>query len=162
VAAAEELRASGLELTIDVVGFGVPGDEADQLRDVAAAGGGEYYDARTGADLDEYFRKQAEAKTQTLDAALCELNNGFHDMLCDRQQCNDAVAFRIPDEQNKYEYGSPEYEAFVELSDRINAGFEERQQARDEAMDRGQELMDEYNRMQAEYYRVFQEVYGVG
>lgn len=162
VAAAEELRVSGIELTIDVVGFGVPGDEADQLRDVAAAGGGEYYDARTGADLDEYFRKQAEAKTQTLDAALCEINNGFHNMLCDRQQCNDAVAFRIPDEQNKQEYGSPEYEAFVELSDRINAGFEERQKARDEAMDRGQELMDEYNRMQEEYYRVFQEVYGAG
>lgn len=50
----------------------------------------------------------------------------------------------------------------MELSDRINAGFEERQRARDEAMDRGQELMDEYNRMQEGFYRVFQKGYGVG
>ena len=52
VAAAEELNRSGIEVEIDVVGFGVPDDEADQLRDVASAGGGEYFDARTGALLE--------------------------------------------------------------------------------------------------------------
>ncbi len=70
--------------------------------------------------------------------------------------------FRIPDEQNKYEYGSPEYRTFQDLSDRINAGLEERQKARDEASTRADELMDQYNEMQEEYYRAFQEVYGVG
>lgn len=158
--AAEELRASGIELTIDVVGFGVPGDVAGQLRDIAAAGGGEYFDARTGADLDGYFQKQAEAKNQTIDAALCELRNGFHDTLCDQNQCNDAVVFRIPDEQNKYEYTSPEYVAFQDLSDRINAGFDERQKARDEASARAKELMDQYNEIQEEYNRALQEAYG--
>ena len=57
VAAAERLHASGIELTIDVVGFGVPDDETEQLKDVATAGGSEYFDARTGDDLDRYFRE---------------------------------------------------------------------------------------------------------
>ncbi len=161
VAAAEELHRSGIELTVDVAGFGVPGDEAEQLREIATAGGGEYYDAKTGADLDGYFQRQAEATSKTFDAFTCELRNGFHDTICDQNQCNDATVFRIPEEQRKYEYGSPEYEALQDLSERITAGLEERQKARDEASARANELYEEWSRLEAEYIRVFNEAYGV-
>ncbi len=161
VAAAEGLRRSGIELTIDVVGFGVPDDETtEQLRDIATAGGGEYFDAKTGADLDRYFRQQAEALSETWDAFACELRNGFHDTICDQNQCNDATAFRIPDEQRKYEYDSPEYRALQDLSNRISAGLEERQRARDEASARANELFDQHQRLQEEYTSAFREVYG--
>ena len=160
VAAAEELHRSGIELRVDVVGFGVPDDEAGQLRDIATAGGGEYFDAQTGADLDGYFQKQSEALSQTWDAFACELRNGLHDTICDQNQCNDATAFRIPEEQQRYEYDSPEYEALQDLSTRISAGLEERQKARDEASGRAQELQQQHSKLQDEYYRVFNEAYG--
>jgi Mg-chelatase subunit ChlD len=161
VAAAERLHRSGIEVTIDVVGFGVPDDEAEQLRDIATAGGGEYHHARTGADLDEFFREQSEATSKTFDAFTCELRNGFHDTLCDQNQCNDATVFRIPEEQQKYEFGSPEYEALQDLSERITAGFERRQEARDRASTRADELYEEWTKLQAEYRRVLNQAYGV-
>lgn len=162
VAAAEELRRSGVALTIDVVGFGVSGDESEQLRDIAAAGGGEYVDAATGADLDEYFQEQSDAMHKTFDAFTCELGNGTNDTICDQNQCNDATAFRIPEEQQKYEYGSPEYNALQDISNHISEGLEERQVARDEASDRASRLQEQWSKMQEEYYRAFNEAYGVG
>lgn len=159
VTAAEELRRSGIGLTIDVVGFGVPDDEAAQLRDIATVGGGEYFDARTGDDLDEYFRQQAEAKNQTFDAFTCELRNGFHDTLCDQNQCQDATVFRIPDEQKGLSIDDPKYRALQDLSERISEGLEERQKARDEANASTQELYDQWRRLDEEYQRVFDQVY---
>jgi Ca-activated chloride channel family protein len=161
VAAAERLYRSGIEVQIDVVGFGVPDDETEQLRDIAIAGGGEYFDAETGADLDEYFRQQSEAMHQTWDAFTCELRNSTNDTICDQNQCNDATVFRIPEEQEKYDYGSPEYEALQDLSRRISDGLEERQEARNEAAERAQELQQQHSQLQEEYYRAFQQAYGV-
>lgn len=161
MAAAERLHASGIELTIDVVGFGVPDDETEQLKDIATAGGGEYFDARTGDDLDRYFREQAEALDQTWEAFACELRNGVHDQICDQTQCNEATVFVIPEEQRKYDLNSPESRALQELSDRIRAGFDERQKARDEASARAQELFDQHQQLQEEYNRAFGGVYGI-
>lgn len=45
------LRESGLEVTVHVVGFDVTGDEKEQLECIAEAGGGSYFDARSGAEL---------------------------------------------------------------------------------------------------------------
>lgn len=162
VSAAEELRRSGVAVTIDVVGFGVSDDDTEQLRDIAAAGGGEYVDASTGADLDEYFQEQSEAMNKTFDAFTCELDNSTNDTICDQNQCNDATAFRIPEEQQKYEYGSPEYEALQDISDHISEGLEERQVARGEASERASQLQEQWSKMQTEYYRAFNEAYGVG
>jgi Ca-activated chloride channel family protein len=51
VAAAEGLRASGLEVVVHTVGLGVDAAASAQLKALAAAGGGEYFDAPTAADL---------------------------------------------------------------------------------------------------------------
>lgn len=160
VAAARQLRASGFEVQIDVVGFGVPDDAARQLRDIAAAGGGKYTDVRTGADLDSYFRAQSEAVNQTFDAFVCELRNSMFDTICDQNQCNDATVFRIPQEKRKYAFDSPEARALDELSARISAGLKERQKVRSEAAERAQELQQRHRELQAEYYRVFNATYG--
>ena len=69
--------------------------------------------------------------------------------------------FVIPEEQRKYDLNSPEYKALQELSDRIRAGFDERQKARDEASARAQELFDQHQQLQEEYNRAFGEVYGI-
>ena len=68
--------------------------------------------------------------------------------------------FAIPEEQRKYDYDSPEYRALQDLSERITAGFDERQKARDEASARANELFEQHQRLREEYTRAFREVYG--
>jgi F0F1-type ATP synthase membrane subunit b/b' len=70
--------------------------------------------------------------------------------------------FRIPEEQKKYEYGSPEFEALQDISARISKGLDERQASREEAADRASQLLEQCSKMQEEYHRAFDEVYGVG
>jgi hypothetical protein len=77
-----------------------------------------------------------ERGPRTLRRVYLEINNSTNDTICGQNQCNDATVFRIPEEQQKYEYGSPEYEALQDISDHISEGLEERQAARDEAADR--------------------------
>ncbi len=162
VAAARELQESGIGVRVDVVGFGVPDDETVQLQEIALAGGGEYFDAKTGADLDEYFRQQSEALGQTWDAYACQLRNSTFDSLCDQEQCQDATVFRIPDEQRGLSLDDPRYKALQDLSERINAGLAERQKAREEASARADQLYEQHQRLQQEYRRAFDAAYGQG
>lgn len=56
VAAARQLKESGVGVTVDVVGFDLEdGSDARALRAVAEATGGEYADARNAAELNDYF-----------------------------------------------------------------------------------------------------------
>lgn len=48
---AEALRAQGIKVVIHVVGFGVAGNEEDQLKCIAEAGGGRYFSVQTGNQL---------------------------------------------------------------------------------------------------------------
>lgn len=50
-AAVRELRAAGIDVRVDVIGFDVGADERAQLVCIAGAGGGRYYDARTPEEL---------------------------------------------------------------------------------------------------------------
>lgn len=51
VSVAAELRASGLPVVVHTVGLGVEADAAAALSQLAAAGGGQYFDAATADDL---------------------------------------------------------------------------------------------------------------
>ena len=55
---------------------------------------------------------------------------------------------------------APEYRTLQDLSERISAGLEERQRARDEVSARANELFEEHQRLQQEYTEAFREVYG--
>ncbi len=55
VAAAKLLQESELKTVVHVIGFDVDAEAADQLRAVAQAGGGNYFEARNAKDLEKAF-----------------------------------------------------------------------------------------------------------
>lgn len=71
VEVARQLHSEGIKVTVDVVGFDVNSNEQQQLRRIAEAGGGEYFDAKTRRELDDYFKKQREAFHKTHDVIAC-------------------------------------------------------------------------------------------
>lgn len=71
VEVARALHSEGIKVTVDVVGFDVGSKEQQQLRRIAEAGGGEYFDAKTRSELDAYFKKQDEALSKTNAVVAC-------------------------------------------------------------------------------------------
>ncbi|MGB3256817.1 MAG: VWA domain-containing protein [Ornithinimicrobium sp.] len=61
VAATEALATQGIEPVINVIGFQVGDDDTRQLRDMARAGGGQYSDVSSGADLQDYWQDDMSA-----------------------------------------------------------------------------------------------------
>jgi von Willebrand factor type A domain len=56
---ASRLKRSGIDVTVDVVGFDIAGAvDRRKLTAIARAGGGRYYDARTADQLDRFFEAQ--------------------------------------------------------------------------------------------------------
>jgi von Willebrand factor type A domain len=56
---ARRLKRSGVDITVDVVGFDIAGEvDRRKLAAIARAGGGRYYDARSGNELDRFFEAQ--------------------------------------------------------------------------------------------------------
>lgn len=53
-AAAKILHDSDFKVRVDVVGFEIGKQDAENLRKIAEFAGGEYFDAKSGSDLDEY------------------------------------------------------------------------------------------------------------
>ncbi|HEY0626094.1 MAG TPA: VWA domain-containing protein [Allosphingosinicella sp.] len=92
VAVARELKTQGLDVRVDVVGFDVQSADAAALRQIAEAGGGEYFNARTHRELDEYFRRQNLAAAQSLGDAVCEMERNNEAMLCDGRLQNAAIS----------------------------------------------------------------------
>lgn len=75
VAAARSLDGADISVTVDVVGFDIATSEEQQaLRQIAEATGGEYYDAQTGADLEDYFSEQRRIVSELTDQYLCAQN----------------------------------------------------------------------------------------
>ncbi|MBD2705482.1 VWA domain-containing protein [Spirosoma sp. BT702] len=101
VAVARQLHESGLEVNIDVIGLHVPGSDAQQLRKIAQAGGGYYYDARSQRELDAYFEKQQLASQKTLQAALCYVKAHADAGQCDQRMVLKATD-RIYAERRKF------------------------------------------------------------
>jgi len=82
--------------------------------------------------------------------------------LCDQEQCQDATAFRIPDEQRGLSFDDPRHKALQELSERSDARLTERQKAHEEASARAEQLYDQRQSLQQEYRRAFDAAYGQG
>ncbi|WP_298746227.1 VWA domain-containing protein [uncultured Serinicoccus sp.] len=58
VQAAEDLAGSGIEPVVNVIGFEVGDADQQALRAMAEAGGGEFTDVGSGADLEEYWAQE--------------------------------------------------------------------------------------------------------
>jgi Ca-activated chloride channel homolog len=172
VAVAQQLHEDGLNVQVDVVGFDIQSEEeAAQLRRIAEVGGGEYYDAKTAQDLEEFLRKQNEALYQTRDAWTCEVQNLLSVPLCNQQVVNKAL-FYISDLQQKASNESvqarpnnptladqkeQEAQAYSTMLDRIYAVDQERQKKSQETVPRYQEL----ERQMSELVQQYRQVYGL-
>jgi len=100
VAAARRLKESGVEVTVDVVGFDIQAEtDVERLRRVAKAGGGEYVDAKTGASLSDYFNRLNEAEGQVLDSVICLEGELVSTKVCQQDVYNKSLAL-IQEEQS--------------------------------------------------------------
>lgn len=77
-AAARALRASGIAVTVNVIGFGVDAKAAAQLRPIAEAGGGEYLSANSAADLTRLFNERVRLAAKRFNCAVREQSNAFN------------------------------------------------------------------------------------
>src|SRR5262249_24595783 len=58
VTVARGLHESHVQAIVNIIGFDVDADTARQLRATALAGGGQYYEARNAAELQQVFRER--------------------------------------------------------------------------------------------------------
>jgi uncharacterized protein YdcH (DUF465 family) len=160
VSVARQLHEGGLALTIDVLGYGVAEDspDAQQLRQIAEVTGGTYYDAQTAADLNNYFQQQGAALGDTYDTMVCEVGNFTQTNLCDSSLVNKALA-RLRDLELKAA-SDAEADAYQEITDRINAAYDERQQTRREAQARFEQLKDQYFNLRDQIQKALEDTYG--
>lgn len=160
VAVAQQLYEQGLAVQIDVLGFDIAEGSADaaQLRRIAEVTRGSYYDAKTAADLDNYFRQQSVAVGETYDAMICEVSNFAHMNICDTSLINKVQA-RFRELAAETPAGSAEAQAYAELAERINTAYDERQQQRRETQARFEQLQDQYFDLREQIQKALQETY---
>lgn len=156
VAVARELHEQGLRVTVDIVGFGAGAADTKQLKQIAAAGGGDYFDAKTQADLSDYLLKQMEASTKTVESGNC-----FAEAFNDANSCDDKFVLAAGEivnravQENADDYFKthqqdyklyPAYfkraNAYDELKTRIGEKLKERRESRAGTRKQADELYD--------------------
>ncbi|WP_460831368.1 VWA domain-containing protein [Lysobacter humi (ex Lee et al. 2017)] len=96
-AAARALRESGIAVTVNVIGFGVDARTAEQLRPIAAAGGGEYLAADTAATLTALFNERMANAHRRYNCASGEQHGAYNETSAThhaRYNCLSAAAHR--------------------------------------------------------------------
>jgi hypothetical protein len=78
VAAARALRESGIAVTVNVIGFGVDAKTAEQLRPIAAAGGGDYLAVDTSAALIDLFNQRIAQAARRFNCAVAGRSQAFN------------------------------------------------------------------------------------
>jgi hypothetical protein len=67
-AAVRALRESGIDVTLNVVGIGLDGENGRRIRRLARIGGGAYFDVRRAGELEEALRAAVSAPFEVVDA----------------------------------------------------------------------------------------------
>lgn len=89
VAAARALKASGVQVTVDVVGFDISkSSDAQALRDIAEASGGSYTDARTANELGAFVEAEQRRIRELNEAQSCLINRGNELFSCYTNRAN--------------------------------------------------------------------------
>jgi Mg-chelatase subunit ChlD len=161
VAEAKKLHEEGYKVTVDVVAFDVSSNDAAQLRRIAEAGGGKYYDAKTRDDIMDYFKRQGAAFSQTIKASNCYYDAALDSDSCESNLVSKALA-KIGDERlHGEEKISPigetadKWKAFNDFSERIRTLAEQRRERLRPLRERARELRGkgfEINRQTIENY----------
>lgn len=148
VAVAQQLHNDGLAIQISVIGFDIAEGSADQaqLRKIAEVTNGEYFDAKTADDLNNYFREEGERLSKTFEAFVCEAGNSNSASLCDLTLISQTSSYL---QKMIFDPSTPEDEsdAYQALINKIQDGRDERQVARDEARKRVDELAGKYRKL---------------
>lgn len=143
VAVARRLNSEGIKVTIDVVGFDVPSNDQKQLRAIAEAGGGTYFDAKTQAELDEYLKKQQEVYMKTMSDLKC-LQQALIDVRSCEFKFTTSANNRITEEENAILKTAPEkYSEISIFKTRILNLQEKRFQTYDELRQKISERSDQ-------------------
>lgn len=141
VKVARELHNSGFAVTIDVVGFNVPGSDANQLKKIAEAGGGIYFDARTQSALDAYFQEQNRATAKTFEAANCYAQAYNKAWICDADMV--IKAYRVVNRERQTAQAAGDNDkvnALNELRELIDKKHQERKAERKLVQEKWQKL----------------------
>lgn len=170
VAVARQLHEAGLNVQVDVIGFDIQNqDEAAQLREIAEAGGGSYFDAKTAQQLDDFLRQQNEALYQTRGAWTCEIQNMLSVTVCNQQVVNKGRNYisNMRNQANQErgqalrtnpalaEQKTKEVAAYQEFIERISAVDRERQKQSQEAVPRFRELEKQLAELAKQYRAVY-------
>jgi hypothetical protein len=155
VAVAKQLKEQGLDIVIDVIGFDIEQqEEVEQLRAIATATGGQYYDAKTRADLDAYTNQQFDKYRQTAKAAQCSLRNASVIGSCNFVLFNKSTR-RIGEEQRKLPYDQRRFDALTAIRMEIEAEQNVRSKAAMEALQRSSELSAQWGELLHELNRAY-------
>ncbi len=116
-AAAQELAASDIGVTIDVVGFDIPRAEETQLRRIAEVSGGRYATVSSAEELQDYFDGQDDLYYDLLRQSNCmydhgtEVNNCYSDF-------NTKTSLRMGDLLDQTEFPSEQWDEIYALKQR--------------------------------------------
>lgn len=152
VAEARRLKQAGVKVTTDVVGFDVAEPAAARrLRAIAEASGGEYTDARTAADLDDYFTEARERVAELSKQLLCVSAQAGRINLCQGATVGKAVLFMGVASADAARAGrDAQSEEIDRLRDELDTRSKQRDEERDERSDaiaeRLERELDEANR----------------
>lgn len=157
IAVAEQLHLNpNIELTVDVVGFGIQSQaDAAQLQQIAEAGGGVYYDAQTPQDIREYFNQSADQVYQRFDFAVCIVSNSVNYSVCSNQMVLNATVFIQP-LQIQAPPNDPAKEAYLTFIQQIRAAKE----ASDQRYEAFKNELDALLLQQAELEQLRQDLFG--
>ena len=152
VAAARALKESGIAVTVDVVGFDVANSaEQAALRRVAEATDGEYADAQSAAELNDYFDDQVARTFEVVGALTCLRLQASGATTCVNFSSSAAVTdlnYELADEP----VDSARREAIEELQGRIEANADAYKNQVEEATGpRIEELERELDEVQKRY-----------
>lgn len=165
VAVARELHEEGVRVTIDIVGFGAGAADVQQLRQIAEAGGGDYFDAKTVSDLNDYLTKQMEASTKTLESGNCFHMAYLDADSCDKQFIIDATGiinrlnqenfddYFVKNKQNPSFYNGyiARRDAYSDIITRMNEKRLERREARAGTKKQADELYEKSRRLDEQF-----------
>lgn len=123
VGVARSLNESGIDVTVDVVGFDIREEvDVQRLRRVADAGGGEYVDAKTAGDLSDYFDRLSERRRDLLQSIPCISTSLSSSTICKSRLYTDATFYMSRQRSEaQFDGNRPRADAINAMIDKVSA-----------------------------------------
>ena len=150
VAAAQRIfDDTEIEVVIDVVGFDIQSrEEQEQLLRLAEAGGGEYFNAQSGIDLQDYFEALVQTRLEISEAMTCLFSTASAIRTCEQAQYTHAERW-IQDARGAARAGGQDEQvaSLTQILKQIDSSLEARIQSWEALLTRRDELRAELDRL---------------